>query len=111
MSTEKITKALARRLAQSKGNPVSGVVFAAIETEKLPLTSFAARAAARDQEVQQKLSRVMARVRAWESSSGQSATVAVRPDAAAVAVTAPPALFEALAEDDAVRAIDVEARQ
>lgn len=107
-SSAKITRALARRLAQSQGKPVDGVVFAAVDTEKLTLSSFAARAAARNQEVMAKLSALLARIRAWEASSGQKAAVAVQPEAAAVKLTAPAELFSLLAEDDAAAALDVD---
>lgn len=109
MVDQKITKALARRIAQSKGAPVSAVVFAAIDSDRFTLSSFAARAAQRNQAVRDQLGKVMARVQEWESQQGQTVPVAFRPDEAALLVTAPPALLETLAEDDAVRALDVEA--
>src|SRR5438105_1281352 len=110
MASQKITRALAQRLAKAKSAPVDGVVFAAIASDKLTLSSFAARAAQRDQQIKDRLGRIMERIQEWEHQSGQQATVAVRPGDAAVALTAPPALFELLAEDDAVAAIDVEGK-
>jgi hypothetical protein len=107
-SNSKITKALARKLAQSKGRPVRGAVFAAVESEKLTLSSFAARAAQRNQVVRDQLHRIMERVQAWEAQSGQAVEVAFRPDSASLVLTAPAALFEALAGDAAVAAVDVE---
>ena len=104
----KMTRALAQKLAKSKGSPVQGVVFAAIDTEKLPSTSFAARAAARNKEVQDKLSGLVARIQEWETSNGQPVALEVRPDDVAVAVTAPPDIFRALAEDDLVAGVDVD---
>lgn len=105
----KITRAMARRLTQSKGRAVAGVVFAAVESDKLTLASFAARAAERDAQIRAKLSAIMARIGQWEQSSGQRAEVTFRPQEAAVAITAPAALFETLAGDDAVAAVDVDA--
>jgi hypothetical protein len=108
MPSSKITKNLARRLSQSKGAPVSAIVFAAIDSDRLTLESFAARARERDTAVRERLSAVMERIHAWEKSSGQSANVEFRPNQAAAVVTGPAALFEALAEDDAVSVLDVE---
>src|SRR5262249_26026433 len=111
MASNKVTKALAARLGKAKaGQDVEGVVFAAIDSDKLTLSSFAARAAQRDQQVKDRLGRIMERIQAWEKESGRHAQVAGRPDQAAVALTAPPALFEALAEDAAVAALDVESK-
>ena len=108
MAGQKVTKALAARLAKAKGKAVEGVVFAAIDSDKLTLSSFAARAAQRDQQVKERLGRIMERIQLWEREAGQHAEVAVRPDQAAVVVTAPAELFEALADDAAVVALDVE---
>jgi hypothetical protein len=110
MPSQKITKALAQRLAKAKDAPVSGVAFAAIDSDKLTLSSFAARAAQRDQQIKEQLGKIMERIQAWERESGHQAAVAVRPADAAVAVTAPAALFHALAEDAAVAALDVEGK-
>jgi hypothetical protein len=107
VTTEKMTRALSSRLARSKGQPVPGVLFAAVETDKLPLTSFAARAAARDQEVKAKLSHLIEAIQRWEAAHGQQVPLEVRPDDASVLVTAPPDLFAALAGDPAVAAMDV----
>ena len=104
----KITRAMARRLAQSKGRPVAGVVFAAVEGDKLTLASFAARAAERDAQIRAKLAAIMARIGAWEQTTGQRVEVTFRPQQAAVAITAPATLFEELAGDDAVAAVDVD---
>ncbi|MGH2353348.1 MAG: hypothetical protein ACRDI2_03940 [Chloroflexota bacterium] len=111
MANEKMTRALAGRLARSKGRPVTGVLFAALETEKLPLSSFAARAAARDREVKEKLSRIMAGIQQWEAARGQQVQLEVRPDDASIVVTAPADFFTSLAEDAAVVAVDVVARK
>jgi pyruvoyl-dependent arginine decarboxylase (PvlArgDC) len=105
---EKITKALARRLAQSKGKPVRAVVFAAIDADKLTLESFAARARQRDEAVRERLGAIMERVRAWEAAEGQSVEVEFRPNDAAVVVVGPAALVEALAGDEAVSVLDAE---
>lgn len=109
MPTAKITRALARKLTQAKGKPVTGVVFASIDSDKLTLSSFAARAKQRNAAVKTQLERVMALVQEWERQSGQIAAVTFRPEDAAIALTAPPELFEKLAEDDAVAALDVDA--
>jgi hypothetical protein len=103
----KITKALARKLAQAKGKPVSAVVFAAIDSDKLTLSSFAERARQRNAMVKERLERVMARVTEWEQSSGASVSVTFRPEEAAVEISAPVELIEALAEEDSVAAVDV----
>jgi hypothetical protein len=104
----KITRKLASRLARSGDRPVRGAVFAALDTDRLPLTSFASRAAARNQEVQAKLSQVLAAIQRWETEHGQSLPLEVHPDSASIVVTAPAALFTALAADPAVVALDLE---
>ncbi|HEU5315941.1 MAG TPA: hypothetical protein VFX49_07500 [Chloroflexota bacterium] len=109
MASSKITKALARRISQAKGKPVGALVFAAIDSEKLTLSSFAERAKQRNAAVKDQMGRVMERVQAWEKSSGTSVPVAFKPDQAAVEVTGPVELLEALAEDEAVAALDVTA--
>jgi hypothetical protein len=110
MPKEKVTRALAQRLAKAKDTPVSGVVFAAVDSDKLTLSSFAARAAQRDQQIRERLGTIMSRIQEWEGRSGRQATIAVRPTDAAVAVTAPPELFRLLADDEAVAALDVEGK-
>ena len=107
MSSPKITKPLARKLTQAKGKPVEAVVFASIDTEKLTLSSFAERAKQRNAMVKERMERVMERVTAWEKSSGSTVAVTFRPEEAAVELAAPVELIEALAEDDAVAAVDV----
>ena len=106
--SRKITKALGKRITQAKGAPVTAVVFAAIDTEKLTLSSFAARAQQRNATVRAQLERVMARVQAWEQQSGTSVPVTFRPEEAAVTITAPADLLEQLAAEDAVAALDVD---
>ncbi len=110
MPDEKITRALARRLARAKDAPVSGVVFAAIDADQLTLSSFAARAAQRDEQIRNRLGHLMGRIQEWEARSGRQAEVAVRPADAAIALTAPAELFLLLAEDEAVAALDVEGK-
>jgi hypothetical protein len=109
MASSKITKALGRKITQAKGKAVHATVFAAIDSEKLTLSSFAERAKQRNAAVKEQLSRVMERVQAWEKEKGASVPVAFKPDQAAVEVTAPADLLEALAEDEAVAAVDVAA--
>ena len=109
MAHPKITKALAKKLAGAKGGPVCAVVFTAIDSDKLTLSSFAARAKQRNEVVKDRLSAVMTRVQAWEAQNGQTVPVAFRPDDAAVVVTGTEALLEHLAGDEAVAALDVEA--
>ncbi len=109
MAHPKITKALAKKLASAKGGPVSAVVLTAIDSDKLTLGSFAARAKQRNEVVKDCLSAVMTRVQAWEAQNGQTVPISFRPDAAAVVVTGTEALLEHLAGDDAVAALDVEA--
>jgi len=103
----KITKVLARKLAGAKGKAVEAVVFAAIDSEKLTMSSFAARAKQRNEVVRDRLGKVMERVQAWEKEHGGTVPVTFRPEEAAVVVTAPVELIEALAEDEAVAAVDV----
>jgi hypothetical protein len=109
VTSTKITRALGRKLTQAKGEPVAAVVFAAIDSDKLTLSSFAARAKQRNAAVKEQLSKVMQRVQAWEHEKGSTVPVAFKPDQAAVEVTAPAELIEALAEDEAVAAVDVAA--
>ncbi len=104
----KITKTLARRVAQSKGKPVKAVVFAAIDADKLTLESFAARARQRDAAVRERLGSIMERVRAWETQHGQSVDVEFRPNDASVVVTGPAELVDVLAADEAVAVLDAE---
>jgi hypothetical protein len=104
----KITKTLARRMAQSKGRPVRAVVFAAIDSDRLTLESFAARARERDAAVRERLGTIMERVRAWEGEHGQTVEVEFRPNQAAVAIAGPAELLSALAADDAVAVLDAE---
>lgn len=106
--SQKVTRKLAARLARSKGQPVRGVVFAALDTDKLPLSSFAGRAAARNKEVQAKLAALLEAVQRWEADHGQSLPLEVRPDSASVVVTAPPEAFAALAASSAVAVLDVD---
>jgi hypothetical protein len=107
-ASEKITKTLARRVAQSKGKPVKAVVFAAIDADKLTLESFAARARQRDAAVRERLGAIMEAVRSWEAAHGEQVEVEFRPNDAAVALTGPAALVEALAASDAVAVLDAE---
>lgn len=99
---------MARRLAQSKGEPVTAGVYAALDLDKLTMSSFSAREAQRNAMIKERLSHLMERIQDWEQDSGQTVAVTFRPDQAAMVVTAPGALFEELAEDDAVAAVDVE---
>ena len=107
MTSPKITKALARKITQAKGKPVEAVVFAAIDSEKLTLSSFAERAKQRNAMVKDRMERVMQRVQAWEKSSGGTVPVTFRPEEAAVELSGPAELIESLAEDEAVAAVDV----
>ena len=107
MSSSKITRPLARKLSQAKGKPVDAVVFAAIDSDKLTLSSFAERAKQRNAMVKDRLERVMERVQAWEKANGSTVAVTFRPEEAAVQVAAPAELIETLAEDEAVAAVDV----
>ena len=108
MSLEKITRPLARQLAKSQDKPVTAAVFVAVDSDKLTLSSFAARAAQRNERVKERFSQIMNAIQSWERESGQTATVTFRPEDDAVVVFAPASLFEQLAESDAVAAIDVE---
>ena len=107
MSSPKITKALGRKIAQAKGKPVGAVVFAAIDSEKLTMSSFAERAKQRNEVVRDRMEKVMGRVQAWEKAHGGTVPVTFRPEEAAVEMTAPVELLEALAEDEVVAAVDV----
>jgi hypothetical protein len=104
----KITRKLASRLARGADRPVRGAVFAALDTDKLPLTSFASRAAARNQEVQAKLARILTAIERWETEQGQPVPLEVHPDSASIVVTGPAALYSALAADPAVAALDLD---
>jgi hypothetical protein len=107
MPSEKITRALSRRLSQSKGKPVTAAIYAGIESDKLTLSSFAARTAQRNQMMRDRFSQIMERIQTWEQSSGETASITFRPEEDAIVVSAAPALFEELAEESAVVAIDV----
>jgi hypothetical protein len=108
MPSEKITRALATQIRRASGGPVKGVVFVAIDGDTLTLSSFAARAAERDRTIRERFARVAALVQEWEARSGRQAELAFRPDQAAASVTGPADLFEALAGDEAVAAVDVD---
>jgi hypothetical protein len=111
VADEKITRALAARLARAGGKPVQAVAFAALDTDKLTLSSFAARSRERNQEVQTKLTRLIGAIQHWEKAQGQSVPLEVRPDSASIAITAPADLISALADEDAVVAIDLDPDQ
>jgi len=110
MASNKVTKALAQRLAKAKDAPVRGVVFAAIDSDKLTLSSFAARASQRNKQIQERIATIMGLIQEWEGRSGQHVEIAVRPQDAAVALTAPAEVFALLAEDASVAALDVEGK-
>jgi hypothetical protein len=111
VADEKITRALAARLARAGGKPVQAVAFAALDTDRLTLSSFAARSRERNKEVQTKLSRLVDAIQRWETAQGQSIPLEVRPDSASIAITAPGDLIAALADEDAVGVLDLDPDQ
>ena len=51
---------------------------------------------------------MLAAIQRWETEQGQSLPLEVHPDSASIVITAPAALFTALAADPAVAALDLE---
>ena len=106
---EKITRALSRKLVAATTDDalVQVSVFVAIDHESLPLSSFAARAAAKNAVIMNGVLEVMTHVQKWEATHGRTIAVAVMADEGSVNMGAPRSLIDSLAATDAVAVLDV----
>jgi len=106
---EKITRALSRKLVAATSDDVivQVTVFVAIDHESLPLSSFAARAAAKNAVIMNGVREVMTHVQKWEATHGRTIALAVMADEGSVNMGAPRSLIDSLAATDAVAVLDV----
>ena len=106
---EKFTRALSRKLVAATTDDVivQVTVFVAIDHESLPLSSFAARAAAKNAVIMNGVREVMTHVQKWEASHGRTIALAVMADEGSVNMGAPRSLIDSLAATDAVAVLDV----
>ena len=102
--SEKITRALSRKLVAATTDEalVQVSVFVAIDHESLPLSSFAARAAAKNAVIMNGVREVMTHVQKWEVTHGRTIALAVMADEGSVNMGAPRSLIDSLAATDAV---------
>jgi len=107
--SEKITRALARTLmaATTDDALVQVSVFVAIDHDSLPLSSFAARAAAKNAVIMNGVRDVMTHVQEWEATHGRTIALAIMADEGSVNMGAPRSLIDSLAATDAVAVLDV----
>jgi len=106
---EKITRALSRKLVAATSDDVivQVTVFVAIDHESLPLSSFAARAAAKNAVIMNGVREVMTHVQKWEATHGRTIALAVMADEGSVTLGVPRSLIDSLAATDAVAVLDV----
>jgi len=106
---EKITRALSRKLVAATSDDVivQVTVFVAIDHESLPLSSFAARAAAKNAVIMNGVREVMTHVQKWEATHGRTIALAVMADEGSVTMGVPRSLIDSLAATDAVAVLDV----
>jgi hypothetical protein len=104
--SSKITKVLSTALGRAGESRVRCAIDVAIDRDRLPLSSFAARASARDAAVMSGITAIMGTVQAWEASHGTTIEVAIRASEGIVDVVAPRSLIEVIAEMDEVAAVD-----
>lgn len=104
--SRKITKMLQAAIRRAGDAPVPCAVDVAIDHERLPMTSFAARAAAKDSAVMAGITAIMGAVQTWEAAHGSTIDVAIRATEGIVDLVAPPGLIAALAEMEEVAALD-----
>lgn len=106
---EKITRALSRKLVAATTDDVivQVTVFVAIDHESLPLSSFAARAAAKNAVIMNGVREVMTHVQKWEATHGCTIALAVMADEGSVTMGVPRSLIDSLAATDAVAVLDV----
>ena len=107
--SEKITRALSRKLVAATTDDalVQVSVFVAIDHESLPLSSFAARAAAKNAVIMNGVREVITHVQKWEATHGRTIALAVMADEGSVNMGAPRSLIDSLAATDAVAVLDV----
>ena len=105
--SSKITKTLRAAIVRAGESPVRCAVDVAVDHDRLPLTSFAARAAARDAAVMAGITAIMSTVQAWEAAHGSTIEIAIRATEGIVDVVAPHGLIEAIAVLDETAAVDV----
>ena len=107
--SEKITRALSRKLVAATTDEalVQVSVFVAIDHESLPLSSFAARAAAKNAVIMNGVREVMTHVQKWEATHGRTIAIAVMADEGSVNMGVPRSLIDSLAATEAVAVLDV----
>jgi len=105
--SSKITKLLRAAIVRAGESPVRCAVDVAVDHDQLPLSSFAARAAAKDAAVMAGITAIMATVQAWEATHGSTIEVAIRATEGIVDVVAPHDLIDAIAALDESAALDV----
>ena len=104
--SRKITKALSASITRAGDAPVRCAIDVAVDHDRLTLSSFAARAAAKDVAIMAGITAIMGTVQAWESTHGTTIDVAIRATEGIVDLVAPRGLIEAIAELDQVAALD-----
>lgn len=104
--SNKITKNLSAALRASRGGTVRCTIDVAIDHDRLPMSSFAARATARDAAILAGITAIMGAVQAWEASNGSTVEVAIRATDGIVEVAATRDLVEAIGALPEVAAID-----
>jgi hypothetical protein len=104
--SRKITKTLSAAISRAGDAPVRCAIDVAVDHDRLTLSSFAARAAAKDAAVMAGITAIMGAVQAWESTHSTTIEVAIRATEGIVDLVAPRGFIEAIAEMDQVAALD-----
>jgi hypothetical protein len=107
--SRKITKRLADAILRAGEAPLRCAVDVAVDHDRLPLSSFAARATAKDAAVMAGITAIMGTVQAWEATHGTTIEVGIRATEGIVDLVAPRGLLEAIAELDEVAALEATA--
>jgi hypothetical protein len=104
--SSKITKMLSMAISRAGDAPLRCAIDVAVDHDRLTLSSFAARAAAKDAVVMAGITAIMGAVQSWESAHGTTIDVAIRATEGIVDLVAPRGLIEVIAEMDEVAALD-----
>ncbi len=107
--SDKITRALSRKLmaATTHDALVQVSVFVAIDHASLPLSSFAARVAAKNSVIMNGVREVLTHVQRWEDTHGRTIALSVMADEGSVNMGAPRSLIDSLAATDIVAVLDI----
>lgn len=106
--TTKMTRALVKALAAPKAaKGVTCAIDVAIDRDALPLSSFEARAVARNAAIMRGIEAIIGCIRAWETDHDTTIAVAVRAPEGMVVITAPRILIETIAALVEVAAVGV----